>query len=73
MMALEDYSAIEETIYLLRSPKKAQSFYKALEQLKSGQYQKRELIEELDLSPLNHPKLGDLKPINTLFPPELGG
>ena len=44
MMALEDYSAIEETIYLLRSPKNAQRLYKALEQLKSGQYQKRELI-----------------------------
>ena len=46
MMSLEDYSAIEETMYLLRSPKNAQRLYKALEQLKSGKYQKRELIEE---------------------------
>ncbi|MGL5834717.1 MAG: type II toxin-antitoxin system Phd/YefM family antitoxin, partial [Waterburya sp.] len=39
MMSLEDYNAIEETMYLLRSPKNAQRLYKALEQLKEGQYQ----------------------------------
>ena len=39
-MSLEDYSAIEETMYLLRSPKNAQCLYKALEQLKEGKYQK---------------------------------
>lgn len=46
MMSLEDYSAIEETMYLLRSPKNAQRLYKALEQLELGKYQQRELIEE---------------------------
>ena len=46
MMSLEDYSAIEETMYLLRSPKNAQRLYKAIEKLKEGKYQKRELIEE---------------------------
>ena len=46
MMSLEDYNAIEETMYLLRSPKNAQRLYKALDQLKEGKYQKRELIEE---------------------------
>ena len=46
MMSLEDYSAIEETMYLLRSPKNAQRLYKALEQLKKGNYQQRKLIEE---------------------------
>ncbi len=46
MISLEDYSAIEETLYLLRSPKNVQRLYNALEQLKEGQYQKRELIEE---------------------------
>ncbi len=46
MMSLEDYSALEETMYLLRSPKNAQCLYKAIEKLKEGEYQKRELIEE---------------------------
>ncbi len=50
MMSLEDYNAIEETMYLLRSPKNAQRLYKALEQLKQGKYQKRELIEEEEIA-----------------------
>jgi antitoxin YefM len=48
MMSLEDYNAIEETMYLLHSPKNAQRLYRALEQLKDGKYQQRELIEEKD-------------------------
>ena len=50
MMSLEDYNAIEETMYLLRSPKNAQRLYKALEELKDGKYQKRELIEEEEIA-----------------------
>lgn len=46
MISLEDYNAIEETMYLLKSPKNAQRLYKALEQLKENKYQKRELIDE---------------------------
>ncbi len=46
IMSLEDYSAIEETMYLLKSPANAQRLYEALEQLKKGNYQKHELIEE---------------------------
>ncbi len=46
MMSLEDYSAMKETMYLLKSPANAQRLYKALEQLKEGKYQKRDLIEE---------------------------
>ena len=46
MMSLEDYSAMEETMYLLRSPANAQRLYKALKKLKEGDYQKRDLIEE---------------------------
>ncbi len=49
MMSLEDYNAIEETIYLLKSPKNAQRLYKALEELKEGKYQKRELIQEEEI------------------------
>ena len=46
MMSLEDYSAIEETMYLLKSPANARRLYKALEKLKEGSYQKQDLIEE---------------------------
>lgn len=46
MMSLEDYSALEETIYLLKSPANAQRLYQALEKLKGKNYQKHELIEE---------------------------
>lgn len=46
MMSLEDYNAIEETMYLLKSPQNAQRLYKAIQELKEGKYQKRELIEE---------------------------
>ena len=46
MISLEDYNAIEETMYLLRSPNNAQRLYKALEELKEGKYQQRDLIED---------------------------
>ena len=46
MMSLEDYSAMEETMYLLKSPANAQRLYKALEKLKEGKYQQHDLIEE---------------------------
>ncbi|HEY9701847.1 MAG TPA: type II toxin-antitoxin system prevent-host-death family antitoxin [Allocoleopsis sp.] len=46
IMSLEDYNSIEETLYLLRSPKNAQRLYKALEELKQGKYQQHDLIEE---------------------------
>ena len=46
MMSLEDYSEIEKTMYLLKSPANAQRLYKALEKLKAKEYQKRQLIEE---------------------------
>ena len=46
MMSLEDYNAIEETLYLLRSPKNAQRLYKALDELKQGKYEEHDLIEE---------------------------
>ena len=54
MMSLEDYNAItqcqpeliEETLYLLRSPKNAQRLYKALYDLKQGKYEEHDLIQE---------------------------
>jgi antitoxin YefM len=45
MMSLEDYNSLEETLYLLRSPRNAQRLYKALDELRNDQYQEHDLIE----------------------------
>ena len=36
MMSLEDYAALEETAYLLRSPRNARRLREAVDQLRSG-------------------------------------
>ncbi len=46
MISLEDYEAMEETAYLLRSPVNAQQLQKSIEQLESGNGKVRELVEE---------------------------
>lgn len=47
MLSLEDYSAIEETLYLLNSPKNAERLLRAAKDLEDGKnYQTHELIEE---------------------------
>lgn len=46
MLSLEDYNAIEETLYLLRSPRNAQRLLSALQRLEKGEFLKKELIEE---------------------------
>jgi len=48
MISLEDYSALEETAYLLRSPTNAKRLLSAIEQLNSGQGTQRELIEDCE-------------------------
>ena len=45
MLSLEDYQALEETAYLLRSPKNAKRLMDSIVELEAGQGQKRELIE----------------------------
>ena len=45
MMSLEDFNSIEETAYLLKSPKNAKLLRESLKQYKQGKYQERELIE----------------------------
>lgn len=45
MLSLEDYKALEETSYLLRSPENAARLHAALAQLNSGKGKKRELAE----------------------------
>ena len=46
MLSLEDYNAIEETIYLLKSPKNAERLAKALGDLESKRFIERNLIED---------------------------
>lgn len=45
MMSLEDFNSIEETAYLLKSPKNAKLLRESLTQYKQGKYQEHELIE----------------------------
>ena len=45
MMSLEDYESLEETAYLLRSPRNAQRLREAVDQLRAGGGTERELPE----------------------------
>jgi len=43
MISMEDYNALEETAYLLRSPKNAKRLLEAIENLENGLGQERTL------------------------------
>ena len=45
MISLEDYEAMEETSYLLRSPKNAQRLLESIRELEAGDGTVEELIE----------------------------
>jgi antitoxin YefM len=45
IMSLEDYAALEETAYLLRSPKNIRRLIESIVQLEDGKGTERELIE----------------------------
>lgn len=45
MMSLEDYQAMEETTYLLRSPENARQLLESIAELENGTGVERELIE----------------------------
>ncbi len=45
MMSLEDYEALEETAYLLRSPKNARRLLESIAELELGEGQERELAD----------------------------
>jgi antitoxin YefM len=45
IMSLEDYEALEETAYLLRSPKNTRRLIKSIAQLEEGQGSERELLD----------------------------
>ena len=46
MMSLEDFNAIEETAYLLRSPANAARLRESIEQAEKGQLSQHDLIED---------------------------
>ena len=46
ILSLEDFQALEETAYLLRSPANARRLLSAMKQLSEGRGQERQLIEE---------------------------
>jgi antitoxin YefM len=43
MMSLEDYSSLEETAYLLRSPENARRLLRSIAKLEAGKGKEREL------------------------------
>ena len=45
IMSLEDYEALEETAYLLRSPKNTRRLIESIAQLEKGDGVERELVE----------------------------
>jgi antitoxin YefM len=45
IMSLEDYEALEETAYLLRSPKNTRRLIASVVQLEEGQGSERELLD----------------------------
>lgn len=46
MMSLEDFESMQETTYLLRSPKNAKRLIESIEQLNAGKGNEKELREE---------------------------
>ncbi len=45
MMSLEDYQALEETAYLLRSPKNARRLLDSIAEFKMGKGSEKELVD----------------------------
>jgi len=45
MMSLDDYEALEETAYLLRSPKNARRLLESIAQLEAGKGAEKELAD----------------------------
>ena len=45
LISLEDYEALNETAYLLQSPKNAKRLIDSIEELNAGKGQEREILE----------------------------
>ncbi len=46
MLSLDDYNAMEETMYLLKNTANAQHLMASINEFEQGNYQKRELIDD---------------------------
>ena len=46
MISLEDYKAMEETLYLIRSPKNAKRLLESIQQYHKGEFSEQKLIDE---------------------------
>ena len=49
MMSLEDYNAIEETMYLLKSPANAERLRKSIAEYQSGKTVRKDAVDEPDV------------------------
>ena len=45
LVSLEDFESLEETAYLLKSPKNAQRLFESMKQLASGKGKSKELLD----------------------------
>ncbi len=45
LLSLEDYHSLEETTYLLRSPKNAARLVQAIEEIEAGKANEKQLLE----------------------------
>lgn len=45
MMSLEDYESIQETLYLMQSPRNAERLQDSIDELRAGEGAERELME----------------------------
>jgi len=45
LLSLEDYHSLEETAYLLRSPKNATRLVQSIEEIEAGKAKERQLLE----------------------------
>lgn len=48
LISLEDYEAIEETLYLMRNPYNAKKLMESVKQFENGEFEEMELIEDED-------------------------
>lgn len=45
LLSADDWAAIEETLYLMQSPKNAERLQQAIDQLRDGKGKERQLVE----------------------------
>jgi antitoxin YefM len=45
LLSLEDFEALDETAFLMRSPKNAQRLSESIREIEAGHYKERELVD----------------------------